>query len=142
MLTGKTSSFPAPKKAKERRRPSWPVISAFGSVPDFSDCTILWYACAVVRFTSRGSPVLFSVAALTLAGCTASDPLSITLYHPETKITRRCAARAASPRDVPVLAGAVEACARQLEARGFQRLDSPLEEGSEAQGSAARPTIR
>ena len=62
-------------------------------------------------------------------GCGTAQPLSITLYNPETKVSQTCAART-SPiirTNVEVLARAVEACARQLEAQGFVRVDQPPE---------------
>jgi len=58
-----------------------------------------------------------------IAGCTASKPTSITLYHPENKLTRTCAVRDISGRNVEALSSAVEACAKQLESRGFIRVD-------------------
>lgn len=59
-----------------------------------------------------------------LLGCEAAHPLSITLYNPETKVSQICAARSAIKTDVEVLSQVVEACARQLEAHGFVRVDA------------------
>ena len=61
--------------------------------------------------------------ALTLLwGCSAQPPLSITLYHPETKQTLTCSARSQlSDARSEALAAAVETCAQQLEANGFVR---------------------
>ena len=64
------------------------------------------------------------VSAVLISGCTASDaPLSISLYNPKTGAQRTCAAKESSSRDVSALSGAVETCAKQLEARGFVRSD-------------------
>jgi len=64
-----------------------------------------------------GAPELF------LQGCSsASAPLSIKMYNPETKQTLTCNASDQLARTDPaVLAVAVENCAEQLEARGFVR---------------------
>ena len=52
----------------------------------------------------------------------APAPLSLRLYNPETNQTLFCNADDPLARsDRKVLAGAVEGCARQLEARGFVR---------------------
>lgn len=59
------------------------------------------------------------------SGCVASDPpLSISLYNSKTGIQRTCSAKESSPKDAAALSSAVEACAKQLEARGFVRSDS------------------
>ena len=59
------------------------------------------------------------------SGCSASGaPLSINLYDPATGVQHKCAAKESSPKDVSALSDAVEACAKQLEARGFVRSDS------------------
>jgi outer membrane murein-binding lipoprotein Lpp len=64
------------------------------------------------------------LAASLLVGCAAAHPLSITLYNPETKVSQTCAARSSIKTDVEVLSQVVEACARQLEAHGFVRVDA------------------
>jgi hypothetical protein len=64
-----------------------------------------------------------AVGMLLIVGCTAASPMSITLYHPKSKVARTCAAREATAREVEALSAAVEACAKQLEARGFVRVD-------------------
>ncbi len=58
-----------------------------------------------------------------LHGCSsATGPLSIKMYNPETNQTLACNASDQLARSDPsVLAGAVEGCARQLESRGFVR---------------------
>jgi hypothetical protein len=59
---------------------------------------------------------------LTLAACSsAPPPMAIKLYNPETKQTLDCSARSTSGEYSPVLANAAEACARQLEIKGFVR---------------------
>ena len=60
--------------------------------------------------------------ALTLSACSAAPPpMAIKMYHPVTKQTLDCAARSTSGEYSPVLAKAAEACARQLEIKGFVR---------------------
>jgi hypothetical protein len=58
-----------------------------------------------------------------LFGCGATDPLSISLYHPKTNALRKCVARESTAKDTEMLAGIVESCARQLEAHGFVRVN-------------------
>jgi hypothetical protein len=58
----------------------------------------------------------------TLAACSsAQPPMAIKMYHPETNQTLDCSARSTSGEYSPVLANAAEACARQLEIKGFVR---------------------
>jgi hypothetical protein len=73
---------------------------------------------------SRGAFSCFSVLMLGLicAGCgSAARPLAIRMYHPGTHNTLHCTARGQPGQDSTLLANAVEACARQLEANGFVR---------------------
>jgi len=58
-----------------------------------------------------------------LHGCSsATAPLSIKLYNPQTNQTLTCAATDPLARtDTSVLASAAEGCAKQLETRGFVR---------------------
>jgi hypothetical protein len=65
----------------------------------------------------------FLIGTELLSGCTASNPLTISLYHSKTNTLRKCAARESSPKYTEMLAGIVETCARQLEAHGFVRVD-------------------
>jgi hypothetical protein len=59
-----------------------------------------------------------------MSGCAASkSPLSISLSHPKTGVQRTCSARESSSSDIAALSSAVEACVKQLEARGFVRTD-------------------
>ena len=69
---------------------------------------------------------LMAMVSMTLvlasAGCGSSEPpLAIRMYHPKTNQTLHCTARAQSGENSKILADAVEACARQLEANGFIR---------------------
>ena len=58
----------------------------------------------------------------TIAACSsAPPPMVIKMYHPETKQTLDCSARSTSGEYSQVLANAAEACARQLEIKGFVR---------------------
>jgi hypothetical protein len=73
---------------------------------------------------SRGSFSCFSVLMIGLicAGCGTSErPLAIRMYHPTSNQTLHCTASAQPGSDSTLLANAVEACARQLEASGFVR---------------------
>ena len=62
-------------------------------------------------------------AALLLSGCSsASPPLSINMVNPKTNQSLTCSASdPLSRKDNPMLAAAVETCAKQLEANGFVR---------------------
>jgi len=82
------------------------------------------------QFTSRRRFGTFGFASLTVSvlfgtvmGCSSAPaPLSIHMYNPKTYQALTCSAR--DPRagaDVSVLAGAVERCAKSLEAQGFVR---------------------
>jgi hypothetical protein len=80
-----------------------------------------------------------------VAGCGPSYPLSVTLMNPKTQMVRKCSARESGPQDVPMLARAVEACAQQLEARGFVRVDNVPDDSkptSDLPKSAPAPSIR
>jgi hypothetical protein len=60
--------------------------------------------------------------ATALASCSSGEtPLAIRMYNPETNQTLHCTARSETSANNPALAFAVEACARQLEAKGFVR---------------------
>lgn len=65
---------------------------------------------------------LCSLVAFAL-GCGSSErPLSIRMYNPKTFQELTCAARDQTQRsDASLLAGAVENCAKTLEAQGFVR---------------------
>ena len=58
-----------------------------------------------------------------VAACTQTSPLSIVLKDPKTNVVTKCAAREFGSTDTAVLAKAVEACARRLEAQGFVRVN-------------------
>jgi hypothetical protein len=57
--------------------------------------------------------------------CSQAEPLSITLVNPKTNTVMKCSARQGQgPTATDVsLSGMVELCAKQLEARGFVRVD-------------------
>ncbi len=55
--------------------------------------------------------------------CTEAEPLSITLRNPKTNTVMRCAARQSPIRPSASLSDVVELCAKELEARGFVRVD-------------------
>ena len=63
---------------------------------------------------------VFAMAFITACAETA-PPLSITLRDPKTNAVQKCSARESTAKDTAALSSAVEACARQLEARGFVR---------------------
>ena len=59
---------------------------------------------------------------IVLEGCgSTSPPLAIRMYNPSTNQTLHCTGRSQSSEHSAVLAKAVEACAQQLEAKGFVR---------------------
>jgi hypothetical protein len=63
-----------------------------------------------------------NMLAIALASCSSTEaPLAIRMYNPQTNQTLHCTARSETSAHAPILAGAVEACARQLEASGFVR---------------------
>jgi len=67
------------------------------------------------------------------SGCAPTSNLSVQMYHPRTKVVQNCTARESTAKDIPLLSAAVEACARQLEARGFIRVEgshTPSEESN------------
>jgi len=67
------------------------------------------------------------------SGCAATPNLSVQLVHPKTNVVQNCTARESTAKDIPLLSSAVEACARQLEARGFIRVEgshTPSEESN------------
>lgn len=67
--------------------------------------------------------LILSALAGTAIGCSSGPaPLSIKMHNPKTDQSLTCAARdQRGDTDVSMLAGAVENCARSLEARGFVR---------------------
>jgi len=73
------------------------------------------------QFSLRyGSGALALASAI--ASCSSGEtPLAIRMYNPKTDQTLHCTARSENSEHSPVLANAVEACARQLEAKGFVR---------------------
>jgi hypothetical protein len=63
-----------------------------------------------------------TLVVLASTGCGLSEPpMAIRMYHPGTKQTLHCTARDQAGQNSKLLANAVEACARQLEASGFVR---------------------
>jgi hypothetical protein len=55
--------------------------------------------------------------------CAQAEPLSITMVNPKTNTVMRCAARQGPATNNASLSPTVELCAKQLEARGFIRVD-------------------
>jgi hypothetical protein len=71
------------------------------------------------RFRLVIAPIAITIS---LSGCGAKEtPLAIRMYNPKTNQTLHCTARDQTGKHSEVLANAVEACARQLEANGFIR---------------------
>ena len=68
---------------------------------------------------------LVALSLLPLLACSQRQPLSVTMVNPKTKVTVQCAARESDRPGVSreVLSAAVDACVKQLEARGFKRAD-------------------
>ena len=75
------------------------------------------------RFAAFGIYALSLCSMLLCLACSsAPPPLSITLEHPETTHSLTCRAKDQLGRtEESLLAGAVENCARTLEARGYVR---------------------
>jgi hypothetical protein len=69
------------------------------------------------------STIALLISIEVLSGCGATNPLSISLYHPKTNALRKCAARESNAKNTEMLAGIVESCARQLESHGFVRVN-------------------
>lgn len=63
------------------------------------------------------------IGTLNVFACTQVDPLSITLVNPKTNTVMKCSARQGSAAADVSLSAMVELCAKQLEARGFVRVD-------------------
>jgi hypothetical protein len=79
----------------------------------------------VVRRSRRDplAALASSLVVLAAIGCnSAQAPLAIHMYNPKTHQALTCSARDEYHRtDVSLLAGAVESCAKNLEAQGFVR---------------------
>ncbi len=58
-----------------------------------------------------------------VAACAQARPLSITLVNPKNNTVVKCAAQESPIRPSSSLPDVVELCAKQLEARGFVRVD-------------------
>lgn len=69
------------------------------------------------------SIIVLLISSELLSGCGATNPLSVSLYHPKTNALRKCVARESTAKDTEMLAAIVESCARQLEAHGFVRVN-------------------
>jgi hypothetical protein len=59
------------------------------------------------------------------------------MYDPKTNTTLNCSAREAPGQNVEILYDAVETCARQLEARGFIRVETKPPAENTAPGTTA-----
>jgi hypothetical protein len=79
------------------------------------------------------------LAACFLFGCASSNATSITLYHPKTKVARTCAVRDSGGKNIEALSGVVEACAKQLESRGFVRAENLPKEAKPSYKDASIP---
>jgi hypothetical protein len=73
----------------------------------------------------RASMIISTVGVLTIfgVGCAQTNPLFVKLMDPKTKTVRTCSAREGTTKDIAALSDAVEMCARQLETRGFVRVN-------------------
>ena len=63
------------------------------------------------------------LALIQVMACAQAEPLSITLVNPKTNSVMKCSAREGLAAHSVSLSGMVELCAKQLEARGFVRVD-------------------
>jgi hypothetical protein len=66
---------------------------------------------------------LLFLTLIQVMACAQAEPLSITLVNPKTNAVMKCSARESSGARNGSLSGMVELCAKQLEARGFVRVD-------------------
>jgi hypothetical protein len=74
------------------------------------------------KYVYEAVPVASLIAAAAIGCSSAEAPLSIRMYNPKTFQELTCSARDQTHRsDSSLLAGAVENCARTLEAQGFVR---------------------
>lgn len=64
-----------------------------------------------------------ALAMIQVMACAQAEPLSITLVNPKTNAVMRCSAREGPGAHGVSLSGIVELCAKQLEARGFVRVN-------------------
>ena len=86
-------------------------------------CLFAFYSVIIFNQLMRTiSIIALLISSQFLSGCGTTNPLSITLHHPKTNALRQCAARESTARDIEMLAGIVESCARQLESHGFVRV--------------------
>jgi hypothetical protein len=85
--------------------------------------TCHWKLACGSQFGGVTTVAIASFIAGAVIGCGSSQaPLSIHMYNPKTHQALTCSARDPSARyDTSLLAGAVESCAKSLEARGFVR---------------------
>jgi hypothetical protein len=63
------------------------------------------------------------IGTLNLLACAQAEPLSITLVNPKTNTVMKCSVRQGPAATDVSLSAMVELCAKQLEARGFVRVD-------------------
>ena len=70
------------------------------------------------KLTRLGLIAIFNAVA-----CAQVEPLSITLVNPKTNTVLRCSARQGPTATDASLSATVELCAKQLEARGFVRVE-------------------
>ena len=63
------------------------------------------------------------IGILNVLACAQAEPLSITLVNPKTNAVMRCSAHQGPVAPDMSLSAMVELCAKQLEARGFVRVD-------------------
>ena len=114
------------------------ILLSYGGVTEYF---YLFALCSVIIFNQlmRTIPIIALLISIeSLFGCGATNPLSISLYHPKTNTLRKCVARESAAKDTQMLAGIVESCARQLEAHGFVRVnDSFVPPSSAAKSTPA-----
>lgn len=114
------------------------ILLSYGGVTEYFH---LFAFCSVIIFNQLMRTISIIALLITiesLSGCGATNPLSISLYHPKTNTMRKCVARESAAKDTQMLAGIVESCARQLEAHGFVRVnDSFVPPSSAAKSTPA-----
>jgi len=83
---------------------------------------------------------LVMLGVLVFLGCASPRSLFVQMYDPKTSRTLNCSARQAPGENRETLYDAVEACVRQLEARGFVRVKNGPEQSGQPTDNQASPT--
>ena len=99
------------------------ILLSYGGVTEVFHLFVFYSVIIFQQLMRTIAIIVLLISSEVLSGCGASNPLSISLYHPKTNSMRKCIARESTAKDTEMLAGIVETCARQLEAHGFVRVN-------------------